>query len=173
MKTLLTLLIFLCFCFTTSAQAQNRGDYELKVSSYKFKTVKGHLKMVNAEGIAVEDYKGNYIIFRTADIIKIKIKKRGLGFGNAVTTGTLLGLGIGGSIWSLDETGESTAEMAKLTAALTLTGAVVGTAVGGFSELANKKLSLNVKGNADYFKNNYQRLEKYINYAPETLHVSN
>src|SRR6218665_604122 len=122
MKAILTFLCFCCICFTLKAQ---NGDYEIKVVSYKYKTTKGHLKKVNVEGIGVEDYKGNYIIFRTADIAKIKIRKRGLTLGNAVASGTLLGAGIGGAIWSLDENGESTAEMAKLTALLTVTGAVI------------------------------------------------
>lgn len=159
--------------FTAKSQTENIGDYEVKVISYQFKTTKGHLKKVNAEGIGIEDYKGNYVIFRTADIKKIIIRKRGLTLGNAVASGTLLGLGIGGGIWSLDESGENATDMAKLTIVLTATGAVVGTAVGGISELSNRKLTLKVKGNQDYFKNNHQRLIKYVNPSDETIHVNN
>lgn len=159
-------LIFLCLCgfsLIAKAQTSNIGDYEVKVVSYKYKTTKGHLKKINEEGIGIEDYKGNYIIYRTADIVKIKVRKRGLSLSQAVAGGTLFGVGLGAAIWSLDEAGENTADMAKLTAALTVTGAVIGTAVGGISELSNKKLTLRVKGNPEYFKKNYQRLEKYVN----------
>jgi len=173
MKIVLTLLCCCCLFIKSQAQSENIGDYEVKVISYSYKTTKGHLKKVNAEGIGIEDYKGNYIIFRTADIKKIKIRKRGLTLGNAVASGTLLGVGIGAGVWSLDESGENTADMAKLTAALAVSGAVIGTAVGGISELSNRKLTLLVKGNQDYFKKNYQRLAQYVNTAEETLHVSN
>ncbi|RZL42937.1 MAG: hypothetical protein EOP00_22990 [Pedobacter sp.] len=172
MKIVLTLFLLVLF-LNVRAQTENIGDYEVKVISYRYKTTKGHLKKVNAEGIGIEDYKGNYIIFRTADIKKIIIRKRGLTLGNAVASGTLLGLGIGGGIWSLDESGENATDMAKLTIALTATGAVLGTAVGGISELAKRKLTLKVKGNLEYFTQNYQRLNKYINLSSETLHVNN
>jgi len=173
MKTLFAFLIFCCFCFSAHAQTEHIGDYEVKVISYQFKTTKGHLKKVNAEGIGIEDYKGNYFIFKTADIVKIKVRKRGLTFGNAVASGTLLGLGIGAGIWSLDESGNSADDMMKLTAALTASGAVIGTTVGAVAEVTQRKLTLSVNGNRQYFQKNYQRLEKYINYTPETLHVSN
>jgi hypothetical protein len=174
MKIVLTILFAFLLCITSSAQSiQNIGDYEVKVFSYKFKTTKGFLKKVNAEGIGIEDKKGNYVIFRTADIKKIKIKKRGLTLLNGLTGGILIGAGLGGAIWSLDESGENTADMAKLTALLAASGAVIGTAAGGFSELANKKLTLRVKGNQQYFKSNYHRLEKYLNHSEPIQHVSN
>jgi len=173
MKFLLALICFCCTSILVNAQTENIGDYEVKVVSYKYKTTKGQLKKVMPEGIGIEDYKGNYIIYRTPDIAKIKIKKRGLTLGRAVSAGTLLGLGIGAGVWSLDENGQNAEDMFKLTAVLTATGAVIGTAVGGVAEVANKKLTLNVNGDQDYFKKNYQRLSKYVNNTPETLHVSN
>lgn len=144
----------------------------MKVVSYRYQTTKGQLKKVTPEGIGIEDYKGNYIIFRTADIIKIKVKKRGLTLGKAVSSGALLGLAIGGGVWSLDENGENVGDMAKLTAVLAVSGAVIGTTVGGIAELSHRKLTLSVNGNQEYFKKNYQRLEKYVNHSPETLHVN-
>lgn len=173
MKFVLTFLVFCCVCFTAQAQTENIGDYEIKVISYKYQTIKGQLKKVTPEGIAIEDYKGNYVIYRTSDIIKLKIKRRGLTLGRAVSAGTLLGLGIGAGIWSLDENGQNVEDMFKLTAALTATGAVIGTVVGGVAEVANKKLTLSVQGNQEYFNKNYQRLVKYVNNTPETMHVSN
>ncbi|SOD14799.1 hypothetical protein [Pedobacter xixiisoli] len=172
MKFFLPLICFCCISLCCIAQSYN-GDYEVKVVSYRYKTTKGQLKKITPEGIGIEDYRGNYIIYRTPDIVKIKVKKRGLTFGKAVSSGTLLGLAIGGGLWSLDENGENAGDMAKLTVVLTASGAVVGTAVGGIAELSNKKLTLNVNGNQEYFKKNYQRLEKYVNHAPETLHVNN
>jgi len=154
------------------AQVSNVGDYEVKVTSYHYKTTKGRLKKVSPEGIGIEDYKGNYIIFRTAEIIKIKVKKRGLTFGEAVAGGTLLGLGAGAAIWSLDENGDATEDMLKLTAVLTASGAAVGAVVGGVSEIAAGKLTLKVNGNAEYFKQNYQKLERYLDFFEPIQHVN-
>ncbi|MNJ93006.1 hypothetical protein D3C87_106850 [compost metagenome] len=172
MKFFLLLICFCCISLCCIAQSYN-SDYEVKVVCYRYKTTKGQLKKVTPEGIGIEDYKGNYIIYRTSDIVKLKIKRRGLTLGRAVSSGTLLGLGIGAGLWSLDENGENAGDMAKLTVVLTASGAVIGTAVGGIAELSHRKLTLSVNGNQDYFKNNYKRLEKYVNYAPETLHVNN
>lgn len=164
MRTVLMFLVLCSFSLASLAQIENIGDYEIKVISYTYKTTKGRLKKVNAEGIGIEDYKGNYIIYRTADIIRIKVRKSGLTLGKSVAGGTLFGAGLGGTIWSLDESGQNMGDMAKLTALLTVTGAVVGTAVGGIVELSNTKLTLKVKGRQEYFKKNYQKLEKYAYY---------
>lgn len=173
MKFLITLICFCNLSILGKAQTQNVGDYVVKVISNKYKTTKGQLKKVTPEGIGIEDFKGNYIIFRTSEIVKIKVKRRGLTLGRAVSAGTLAGVGIGAGVWSLDENGQNTADMFKLTAALAVTGAVIGTAVGGIAELSSRKLTLSVQGNQEYFNKNYQRLNKYVNNAPETLHVNN
>lgn len=172
MKILILLLCSILLSQFSFAQVANVGDYEVKVTSYRYKTTKGQLKKVSPEGIGIEDYQGNYIIFRTADIIKIKVRKRGLTFGKAVAGGTLLGLGAGAAIWSLDENGDATEDMLKLTAALTASGAAVGAVVGGVSEIAAGKLTLKVNGNVEYFKQNYQKLEKYLNYFEPIQHVN-
>lgn len=164
------LLTFFCVCswsLFSYAQTETVRDYEIKVVSYQYKTTKGKLKKVSLEGIGMEDYKGNYIIFRTADIVKLKVRRKGLTLGKAVSAGTLLGLGIGGGLWSLDESGENTADLAKLTVVLTASGAIIGTAVGGLAEVANRRLTLNVNGDEAYFRKNYQLLEQYIDTAPE------
>lgn len=168
MKILFTLLIA-CFPLLLCAQLRNIGDYEIKVFSKNYKTVKGHLKKVNAEGLAVEDYKGNYIIFRTADIEKIKIKKRGLGFLEAIGGGTLLGLGLGATIWS--ESGE-TEDMAKLTVALAAVGAATGTVVGTVATVRQGKLTLWVNGDSKYFIQHYHRLQQYVNNFESVQHVN-
>jgi hypothetical protein len=171
MKILFTLLIA-CFPTLLFGQLRNIGDYEVKVFSKNYRTVKGHLKKVNAEGIAIEDYKGNYIIFRTADIEKIKVKKRGIGFFEAVGGGALFGLGLGGSIWSLDENGDNSADMAKLTVLLTATGAATGTVVGTVSTLTRGKLTLRVNGDMQYFIQNYHLLKQYVNNFEPVQHVN-
>lgn len=173
MKVISLLICFWCICFSANSQTSNTGDYEVKVFSYTYKTTKGHLKKVTPEGVGIEDYQGNYFIFRTKDIIKIKVKRRGLTFGQFVSGGTLAGLGIGAAIWSLDEQGENTTEMAKLTAALTVAGALVGTAVGGVAAVANKKMALRVNGSQSYFLENHKKLEKYVNHSQATQHVAN
>ncbi|WP_199118492.1 hypothetical protein [Pedobacter sp. ASV28] len=162
------LLLIISFTATKAQQ----GDYKIKVVSYQYKTVKGQLKKVNAEGIGIEDDKGNYYIFRTADLIRIKIKKRGLTIGKGAGAGALTGLGIGGGIWSVDENGNDFADMAKLTIALTATGAMSGTLIGAIAEVINHKLTLRINGNQEYFNKNYIKLVPYVN--PATIqHVSN
>ncbi|MCJ0742999.1 hypothetical protein [Pedobacter montanisoli] len=158
MKTFL--IAFALILIGCSLKAQQ--NWEVKVSTYSYKPVWGRLKKVNTEGIGIEDKKGNYYIFRPTEIRSVKIKEKGLGFGEAVGGGTLLGLGIGISVWSLDKEGNNTGSMAKLTAALTATGAVAGGLVGGVAVLIRKGFTLKVKGNPDYFNANYNRLEPYV-----------
>jgi hypothetical protein len=151
--------------------AQN-SDYEIKVVSYHYKTTRGQLKKVSAEGIGVEDYKGNYIIYRPADIVRIKIKKRGLTFGEAVGGGALAGVGISGAILSLDQDGDVSNDMLKATAVLIALGASSGVIVGLIAEIISARLILKVNGSPEFFKANYKRLEKYINTAELTQHVN-
>jgi hypothetical protein len=159
MKYLLTL----CFCFVlTQLKAQN-GDIEVNIVAYKYRTVTGHLKKVNAEGIGVEDFKGNYLVFRPGEIKRIKIRKRGLTILEGLGGGTLLGLGIGGGILSLDENGRSTNELLALTAVLTGSGAVIGTLTGSIAQIANTKLTLRINGSENKFRTEFKQLEPYVN----------
>lgn len=173
MKVLLTFLILCYFSFGLRAQTKNVVDYEIKVVSDKYKTVRGHLIKVNAEGIAVEDYKGNYIIYRPADMVRLRVKKRGLSFGEAVGGGTLLGLGAGTALWKLDESGENGGDMAKLAFILTATGAVAGTLVGAVAEIIRGRLTLNVNNNTDYFRQNHARLTPYIYHTDTVPQIEN
>ncbi|WP_410220583.1 hypothetical protein [Pedobacter sp.] len=158
MKTLLiALALILAGCCLNAQQ-----NWEVKVRTYSYKPIRGSLKKVNAEGIGIEDKKGNYYIFKPTEIHSIKIRKKGLGFGEAVGSGALVGLSIGISVWSLDKGENNTANMAKLTAALVGTGAVAGSMVGGVAVLIRKGFTLKVKGNPDYFTANYNRLEPYV-----------
>ncbi len=162
MKTILTTLLLLCFFFV--AQAQN-GDYEIKVVSKKYRTVRGILKKVSAEGIGIEDYKGNYMVFRPNEITRLKIRKRGLTVGEGTVTGLGAGAGAGAAIWSLDENGNSTKGMITLTALLIGAGTVIGTVTGIISEIANTKFILVVNENDENYKIGYKKLEKYVNTA--------
>lgn len=143
-------------------QAQN-ADFEVKVVSKKYQNVKGKLQKVSAEGIAIVDYKGNYLIFRATEIVKLKIRKRGLTVGEGAGAGATTGLVIGAGIWSLDDEGQSSGEMLKLTGVLTASGAVLGTITGVIAEIINSKLILNIEGDEEKFIKNYKKLEKYIN----------
>jgi len=158
MKYLLTL--FLLFAFA-QLKAQN-GDLEIKVVSKQYRTVIGHLKKVSPEGIGMEDYKGNYLIFRSSDVVRIKIRKRGLTIIEGLGGGALLGLGIGGGLLSLDESGNNTNELIALTAVLIGSGAVGGTLTGIIAQIANTKLTLRVNGSDEKFRAGYKKLEKYI-----------
>lgn len=160
MKYFLSIVLF---CLSTSLLKAQNTDFEIKVVSKKYQSVKGKLQKVSPEGIAIEDYKGNYLIFRADELIKIKVRKRGLTIGTAAGSGTLSGLVVGASIWSLDENNESIEDMAKLTGVLVVSGAAIGTITGIVAEIANNKLILNIDGDMERFKKNYKKLEKYIN----------
>lgn len=168
MKSFFIILFLVFFCCILKAQT---GDFEIKVVSKKYQNVKGVLQKVSPEGIGIEDYKGNYLIFRTEDLVRIKVRKRGLTIGEGAAAGTLGGLGLGGAILSLDEDGESSDELVKLTAALTVSGAFIGTVTGVIAEIANTKFALTIDGNAEKFKKHYQKLEKYIN-PVKTYHIN-
>jgi len=163
MKRLLLITLGIFIGLIVKAQT---GDFEIKVISKKYQSVKGKLQKVTPEGLAIEDYKGNYLIFRTEDLVKVKIRKRGLTIGEGASAGTVAGLAVGAAIWSLDEEGQSFEDMAKLTGALTVSGAVIGTLTGVGAEIANTKLTLNIDGDANKFKKRYKKLEKYINRVP-------
>ncbi len=158
MKYLLTLFILFAF---TQLKAQN-GDLEVKVISKQYRTVVGHLKKVSPEGIGVEDYKGNYLIFRAADIVRVKVRKRGITIIEGLGGGALLGLGIGGGLLSLDESGNNTNELLALTAVLIGSGAVGGTITGVIAQIVNNKLTFRVNGSDEKFRAGYKNLEKYV-----------
>lgn len=157
------LLFFLLFLYNqTQVQAQ---EFEIKVVSNKYQTVKGQLKKVTAEGIGVEDYKGNYLIFRPTEIVRIKIRKRGLTIGEGAANGALGGLAIGGLLLTLEaEVFESgSTDLYKLTAALGAIGGAVGTIVGIIAEINNTQFILKINENPENYQLNYQKLVPYLN----------
>lgn len=160
MKSLILVILFLFSAVLLKAQDR---DFEIKVISKKYQNVRGKLQKVSPEGIAIADYKGNYLIFRAAEIVKLKVRRRGLTIGEATGTGAIVGLGIGAGIWSLDEQGESAEEMLKLTTVLTASGAVLGAITGVVVETANRKLTLSIEGNEEKYLQNYKKLMPYIN----------
>lgn len=126
------------------------------------KNVKGTLQKVTAEGIAVEDFRGQYYIFKAKNIVKIKVRRKGLNFIESLSGGTGVGLAAGLAIFfssdnSFDNFGENLAGTAFLTGA----GAAAGTVTGLIAEAINTKLILNVYGNRGKFKRDYLKLEKY------------
>jgi hypothetical protein len=143
----------------------NPQEFEIKVVSNKYQTVKGQLKKVDAEGIGVEDYKGNYLIFRPTDIVRVKIRKRGLTIGEGAASGALGGLVIGGLLIAAEAeiSDQSSAELYKLTAALGAIGGAVGTIVGVVAELNNTKLILKINENPNNYQLQYQKLAPYLN----------
>ncbi|RZK58545.1 MAG: hypothetical protein EOO91_08035 [Pedobacter sp.] len=155
------IVILLCF-FCILAKAQT-SDFEIKVVSKKYQTVKGLLKKVSIEGIGVEDYKGNYLTFRPSEITRLKIRKRGLTVGEGSLAGLGGGAGLGAAIWSLDENGMATKELLTLTAALAGTGLVAGTITGIVAEIVNTKYTLTVNESDENYKVGYKKLEKYVN----------
>ena len=66
-KLPICLTIFLLMCTTLSFSQY--VNYEVKVILDSVKNVKGTLQKVSEEGIAVQDYKGNYYIFKAKNTI--------------------------------------------------------------------------------------------------------
>ncbi len=163
-------LIFLFF-FALSAKAQT-GDFDVKVSLFKYKSIVGHLMVANTEGIAIEDYKGRYHIFKVADIKSVIVKKRRLPFRTYVGIGTMAGVTAGLVVALGAEKLGVTDGILEVGLLLTATGAVGGTIAGTISELTKRKLHLKVNGDATYFKEHYQQLLPYIN-TSLTEHFSN
>ena len=143
----------------------NAQEFEIKVVSNKYQTVKGQLKKVAAEGIGIEDYKGNYLIFRPSEIVRIKIRKRGLTIGEGAANGALGGLVIGGLLIAAEaEISDYTStDLYKLTAALGVIGGAVGTIVGVIAELNNTKLLLKVNEDPANYQLQYLKLQPYLN----------
>lgn len=162
MKIVIALLFF--STFGLFAKAQN-GVYEIKVVSKKYATVRGFLKKVSPEGIGIEDYKGKYVIFRPAEIERLKIRKRGLTIGEGTLKGGGAGLVAGAAIWSLDEEGRAFEEMAIITGALAGSGAVIGTIAGIVSDIKNTKMILKIASDEVKFRTVYKKLEPYVNTA--------
>lgn len=156
--------IFLILFTFTKIKAQNR-DIEVKVISNKYQTVKGQLKKVSAEGIAVLDYFGNYLIFRPNEIERIKVRKRGLTIGEGAAGGALGGLATGGLLLTLaseTEAEDSNGDLLKLTAALTAGGAAAGTLTGAIAQIVNTKLTLKINQDPTKYLSEYKKLTQYI-----------
>lgn len=158
-KLPICLTIFLLMCTTLSFSQY--VNYEVKVILDSVKNVKGTLQKVSEEGIAVQDYKGNYYIFKAKNIVKIKIRRKGLTTIEGLSTGAGIGLAAGAVIFFSDDTFDGLEEKLTGTALLTGVGAVGGTLGGLVGEALNTKLILSVNGNTQKFKKEYLKLEKY------------
>lgn len=140
-------------------------EFEIKVVSNKYQTVKGQLKKIAPEGIGIEDYKGNYLIFRPTEIVRLKIRKRGLTIGEGAANGALGGLAIGGLLLAAESevSGNASINLYKLTAALVAIGGAVGTIVGVIAELSNTKFILRVNEDPANYQLHYLKLQPYLN----------
>jgi hypothetical protein len=157
--------IFVIFLLLFAFGQLNAQEFEIKVVSNKYQTVKGQLKKVAAEGIGIEDYKGNYLIFRPSEIVRIKIRKRGITIGEGAANGALGGLAIGGLLLAAESeiSDNSSTDLYKLTAALGAIGGAVGTIVGVIAELNNTKLLLKVNEDPANYQLQYLKLRPYLN----------
>ncbi len=154
----LTLILLLCSISTFAQYVK----YEVKVVLDSVQSMKGTLQKVSPEGIAIEDFKGNYFIFNSKNIVKIKVRKKGLNFIESLSGGTGLGLAAGLAIFfSGDDGFNKFGENLAATAFLTGVGAVGGSLTGLVAEAINTKLILSVNGDKEKFKKEYTKLEKY------------
>lgn len=150
------LVLFLFFCSTSSFAQYVK--YNVKVVLDTVQSVKGTLQKISAEGIAVEDFKGNYHIFKAKNIVKIKIKKKGLTFIESFAGGT--GLGLAAGLSAFKDT-HSASEAIAGTALLTGVGLTVGSVTGLVAEVINTKLILLINQDTEKYKREYLKLEKY------------
>ncbi len=156
-KKIYCCLIIFLLVFSTSIFAQNK-KYEVKVKSNNIENVKGTLHKVTAEGISVEDYRGNYYILKAKDILKIKIKKRGLTFLGSLAAGA--GLGFFSGRYVLKDT-HSVSDRIIGTAVFIGAGLVIGTVTGIAANAIDTKLVLKINSDVQKYEKEYQKLEKY------------
>ncbi len=162
------LTITLCFSIVL-LKAQNE-NIETKVVSKKYKSVVGYLQKVNVEGLALKDYNCNYIIFKPNDIVKIKVRKRGLTIAKGAASLSVTGLGLSLCAVGLSPENTPLKDMALAVVVGTGGGALVGAIGGLFAEVKNTKLIMLIDGNEEKFKANYKKLEKYVsNFEMEQL----
>ena len=158
--------LYICFTIillmsNTSIFSQYK-KYEVKIVLDSVKSVKGTLQKVSAEGIAIEDIRGNYYIFKAKNIVKIKVRKKGLNFIESLAGGTGIGLTAGVAIFFSGDNGfNSFGENLAGTTFLTGAGAVGGALTGLVAEALNTKLILNINSDPQKYKKEYLKLEKY------------
>jgi hypothetical protein len=159
------LLIAACVLLSSRFADAQQKDYEIKVISKNLQNVKGLLQKVGPEGIAVEDYKGNYLIFRAKDIVKIKVRHRGLTIWKGTVNGALVGAGILGGLVSISPE-DSNDKVYALGALLAVGATAVGTVSGLIAEGVNTKAILYVDGNQERYLKGYKKLDKYVRIVP-------
>jgi len=143
---------------SSSAQYVN---YEVKVILDSVKNIRGTLQKVSPEGIAIEDFRGHYYIFRAKNIVKIKVRRKGLTTAEGLGTGAAIGFAAGAAIFFSDDSFTDFGEKLGGTALCTGVGAVGGTLGGIVGEALNTKLILKINTNTERFKKQYIKLEKY------------
>ena len=161
----------LCIYFTIILLMSNTSifsqykKYEVKVVLDSVKSVKGTLQKVSAEGIAIEDIRGNYYIFKAKNIVKVKVRNKGLtviqGLGTGAGIGAAAGIAIFFSGDGLHNSFDSFGDKLVGTILLTGVGALGGTLGGLVGEALNTKLILNINSDLQKFKRQYLKLEKY------------
>lgn len=157
MNIVRSFLIFSLFFCTISSFAQY-VKYNVKVVLDDVQSIKGTLQKVSSEGIAIEDFSGNYRIFKAKNIIKIKVKKKGLTFIESFAGGTGLGLTAGLAIF---KDTHSASEAIAGTALLTGAGLALGSVTGLIAEAINTRLILYINQEPEKYKREYLKLEPY------------
>lgn len=157
MKTTSFYLVIFILFLSSSSYAQY-VNYQVKVVLDSVQSIKGSLQKITPEGIAIEDFMGNYRIFKAQNIIKIKVKRKGLTFTESLVGGTGLGLATGLTVF---KDSHNAGEAIVGTALLTGAGLVGGTATGIIAEAINTKLILYINLDVKKFQKEYKKLEKY------------
>ncbi|MEJ5995804.1 hypothetical protein WG904_15340 [Pedobacter sp. Du54] len=164
MKSIHIYLIFFLLVCSISSFAQYK-KYEVKVVLDSIKNVKGTLQKVSGEGIAVEDFRGNYYIFKAKNIVKIKVRYKGLTVVEGLGTGAAIGAAAGVAIFftgdGVDSSFDKFGDKLAGTAFLAGVGAIGGTLGGLLGEALNTKIILSLYGDTQKFKKEYHKLEKY------------
>ena len=152
-------IYFICILLicATSSFAQ-RFKYEVKVVLDSVKNVKGTLQKVADDGISVTDFRGTNFILQSKNIVKIKVRRKGLNFIESLATGTGIGLAGGAMIILL---GNESNLAVTLAVGLTGVGAVGGALGSVVAKALNTELILDVNKDPAKFKEEYLKLEKY------------
>lgn len=162
MRSLLLVLLFVVgFGLVSKAQSDN-NKYRVIAYTDSIGKIKGILQKATADGITVEDTKGNRVFLSPQVLYKVKIRKKTITAGQGFVVGGTAALASGAVVIFGDNTTNAFAMKAIATAGVGILGAMFGTIVGGIAESANTKLVLLIKNDPLKYKNNLKKLEKYV-----------
>lgn len=157
--SLFTFLLAISFSFISKGQLSSQ-KYKVTAYTDSIGKVKGALQTATADGITIEDVKGNRVFLSPNILYKIKIRRQTITAGQGFVVGAIAGLAGGAAIMFKDNADDVPLK-AVAAAGIGTLGAMFGAIVGAIVETANTKLVLFIKNDPLYYKSNFKKLEKY------------